>query len=49
MDSEDEFDGGNIQNTENSNQENQNINKFKMALLFIQTKGLKKSRAISIS
>ena len=41
MDSEDEFDAGNIQNIDNSNQENQNINKFKMALLFIQTKELK--------
>ena len=36
MDSEDEIEGGNIQNSDNSN-----INKYKMALLFSQTKVLK--------
>ena len=40
MDSEDEFEHGNNQISDNSNQGNQNINKFKMGLLFIQTKEL---------
>ena len=40
MDSEDEFDPRNNPISDNSNQENQNMNKYKMGLLFIQTKEL---------